>query len=138
MIRKLKHLLKMFKEHFSFSDDTSIYELMFIHPQLMVMVAFVNNYCYENSLELKITSLIRTPEENQRLGSVSRTHIEGRAADLSLKGFTLEQVKDLEHEINKRFADIGAISSSDGLPKPIVVHNNGHGYHAHLQIRPNI
>lgn len=137
MIEKLKYICDKFKQHIKFSSDVNPYELFFIHPQLMLMIGFVNNFCYENKLEFKITSVIRTKEENKRVKAVSTTHIDGRAADISLKGFSKEQVEELESEINIRFKHVGAVSPTNGESRPIVVHV-GTGYHAHLQIRPNL
>ena len=138
MINRIKWLLKNFKQSVCFSDDISPYDLFFIHPQLMVIVSFVNLYCHNNKLEFKITSAIRTESQDKKLGAVSSSHQEGRSVDFSLQGFKKSQIEELRHEINTRYSDIGAVSSSNGLSRPIVIHDNGNGYHAHLQVRPNL
>lgn len=67
--------------------------------------------------------------------SVSRTHEEGRAVDISVKGWTADSIDDFIHDSNKEFADkIGAISATDGKARFCVFHV-GTGAHHHLQVR---
>lgn len=114
---------------------------LYIHPNLMMMLGFVLNFAAERDITVCITSMIRTPEENRAVGAVSRTHIEGRALDVSLRpefGWREEDVNELQDELERRFADIAAVVWQDDMliPRPMVVHDAGSGEHLHLQVRP--
>ena len=67
--------------------------------------------------------------------STSRTHEEGRAVDVSVKGWDCDHIDDFIHDSNKEFADkIGAISAKDGVSRFCVFHV-GTAAHIHLQTR---
>ena len=67
--------------------------------------------------------------------SVSDTHIEGRAVDLSLKLWTTDDIDDFNCDANKEFSNsIGAFSLADNKPRFCIIHT-GTALHAHLQIR---
>ena len=67
--------------------------------------------------------------------SVSDTHIEGRAVDISVKGWTTDLIDDFIADANKEFAEkIGAYSLTDGKPRFVIFHV-GVGPHFHAQIR---
>ena len=66
--------------------------------------------------------------------SVSDTHIEGRAVDVSIKGWDADSIDDFIHDSNKQFSSIGAISFTDKVSRFCVFHV-GTGPHFHLQCR---
>jgi hypothetical protein len=69
---------------------------------------------------------------------VSKTniHADGRAIDVSIVGWTTDDIDDFVSDFNKRFSQIGAISLSDEKPRFCVYHNAGAGWHLHLQTKP--
>lgn len=127
--------LSTLKQHIFIHDGIELKDLMYIHPQLFIILAAVNIFCYENNLRCEITSAVRTKELDAKLGAVSVTHQEGRAIDISIKDFPKEKLSKLESLINSRFAHIGALSGKTLESKPIVIHDNGNGPHIHLQVR---
>lgn len=136
-----------------YKEEVNNLDLNFIHPNLFLILGFISKYCHDNNINLVISSIIRTPEENKKLGAVSKTHIEGRAIDISLRkehGWTYEKIQNLVNDLNyitdtecymdgrqNPFYQIGAISKSDKRQRVIVVHKNhtGLGDHAHIQVR---
>lgn len=80
-----------------------------------------------------VTSTIRTHEENKAIGSVSRTHVEGRAADIRSRNFDNIAIKEFIKFFNHKYEDIAAISRSDGKPRLVVYHDSGNGSHFHVQ-----
>lgn len=122
-------------EYFKLKHPMKINDLRMIHPNLLKVIAFSVGYCFEKKLPCVITSILRSKEENQALGSKSMTHVEGRAFDLSVKGWSTDDIDDFIFAINDEFESIGAISAIDGKSKPIKFHNNGNGDHFHLQVR---
>lgn len=130
--------MRRIKQWLGFKEKVNNLDLLYIHPHLMLILGFVNVFCYEQEIKFEITSIIRTVEEDKKLGATSSTHSTGRAFDFSIKeshGWTYEKIQLLIDEINKRFNYIGAISASNGLHNPIVIHDNGNGRHAHIQVR---
>jgi hypothetical protein len=115
----------------------NISEIMSTSPWLLVILAdIVTNYAMPRKLPVIVTSLLR--EEND---GISETHIhqEGRALDLSVVGWTQQQISELSQYINSKYsALIGAISAKDGISRACYYHNNGNGWHFHIQVRPII
>lgn len=123
------------KKYFKFKQPENLHQLQLISPYLLKILAYVVVFGLENGLDITITSAVRTPEENQQVGAVSMTHVDGRALDISVKQWPLELIKQLEAEVNFLFKDIGAISSKTGRPVPFLFHD-GTAPHIHLQVRP--
>lgn len=123
----------------SFTNELFMEDFAYMTPKLLIIYAFINNFCFERGIEFRVTSLVRSPEYDKVLGATSKTHQDGRALDFSIIPFSYAQVQELIDEVNTRFKDIGAISASTGKSRPINVHKNHDsvfGSHAHVQVRP--
>jgi len=67
--------------------------------------------------------------------SISDTHKEGRAVDVSIKSWSADEIDEFIHDSNLEFSEkIGAVSLSDGKKRFCVFHV-GTAAHMHLQIR---
>jgi len=132
--------LKRNKQHIDFSDGVNNLDLLFCHPAILVIIAYVNFFCFQHGIDFKVTSIIRTEKENKALKSKSKTHTEGRAFDFSSKNIPLDKLHMLIHELNVLFGHLGAYSSTDGIQRVIIIHNanNSTGSHAHVQIHRNV
>lgn len=133
----LKRFILIVKDEIPFlKKEGEFKHLLFVHP-LIVMVMFdMMNYCNENGLSFKVTSIIRTPKEDKLLGTKHKVHQEGRAFDLRSWGegwdaYTIGQFID---HYNKKYYDYGAVSSNDLKRRLVVYHNSGSGHHFHIQI----
>jgi hypothetical protein len=104
-----------------------------IHPNLFYLLGCFIKFAYDHSLPVTITSIIRP-----RLSvSVSDTHGEGRAIDLSVHGWQVDQCLEAVDYFKKNFSHIGAVSKSTGEPRPLVYEPMAkYGAHLHLQCRP--
>lgn len=94
-------------------------------------------WCSQWTEKRKLPFII-TRAIDEMIPGVSKTniHADGRAVDLSVKGWTADGIDDFIHDSNKEFADkIGAISTTDGVARFCVCHNAGAGWHMHLQVR---
>lgn len=87
-----------------------------VKNNLVLMALAVAWFCSKRGLPLLFTSIIR---EGIPGVSVSKTHIEGRAFDISVKGWTERDILDLVHWMNETF-NIGAISQKTGEENEIV------------------
>jgi hypothetical protein len=120
-----------------FKDDRKSMDLMYIHWSLAMIVAAMSGYCQKHKLRLQITDSISTYAEDTFLKRVSRTHREGRAIDLSVRGWEKSDIEMFVdfwngHHYNK---DYGAISASTMKPKLVYYHDAGHGKHLHIQVK---
>lgn len=110
-----------------------------VHLNLRVLAYEMVDYCESRNLPVVITSIIRP-----MIPGVSKTgiHSAGRAADISVKGWLVDQCLAFEKWMNDNFAEkFGAISISDGKPRACVFHNavdakgKEYGWHMHIQCR---
>lgn len=102
-------------------------------------MGWTSGWCKDNGITFMLTSMVRSEKRNKELNSVSLTHTQGRAFDMSISntwGWTLELITDFVRDIEREFGEYGAISHSDGKRRVIVIHDSGHGRHAHIQISP--
>ncbi len=89
-------------------------------------------YANDRQLPVRITSVIRA----KLSVSVSNTHAEGRAVDISCSGWSADQCLAAVEYFNDNYAHIGAISKETGKPSVLVWHEVGNnGLHFHLQCR---
>jgi len=90
-------------------------------------------WCRDRKLPFVITRCV-----SEMIKNVSKTniHAEGRAFDMSIRGFTADECDDFVHDMNEKFSEsIGAYSLTDGKPRFCIYHNAGLGMHFHLQVR---
>lgn len=116
-----------------FKNAKDARHLLYVHPLLAMVLFDMAHYCNSRNLPFKITSMIRTPMENIKVGGKSLTHPTGRAADISTRGFDVYQVAEFKKHFDEKYEDIAAISTI-GRKQLVVYHTSGSGYHLHVQI----
>jgi hypothetical protein len=98
--------------------------------KLMTVFGFFLMFAENRDLPVKVTNtLTKFPE------SKSNTHPEGRALDISVMGWSVQDIEDCIKHMNLVAKDYGAISSATHEPNVIVYHDVGLGAHFHLQVR---
>lgn len=148
----------MRKKYIHLKSDLAIEDLQYMHPNLLLILAFINSFCHNNDIKFQLTSMYRTEEQNRKVGAKSKTHVEDRAFDFSIRkehGWTYEKIQELVnsiHEYTERdpetgkykrvFMDNGAKVWADKnktilMSRPIVIHKvKGGVTHAHVQVKP--
>lgn len=101
-------------------------------PATMILCDVVL-WCQVNGLPCVVSSARSTAKEDRILGRVSKTHLEGRAFDLSLIGWTNKQAKELSDYLFGKYSILGALGA-DGKSRLVVIHDVGHGNHIHVQV----
>jgi len=109
-------------------------DLKMIHPNLLIIFTQVVLYTQEFDLPLEITSL---RGDRKNIKTTSRTHSEGRAFDMSVRGWTSVDVSKFVNYLNLNYTEYGAISKSDLKSRLAIFHNSGYGDHIHVQVRNN-
>lgn len=125
------------KRWINFKNPLDECHLLYCHPSLIVVLASMSMWAKSNHVPFIVTSVIRSKAENDALGSKSLTHVEGRAADISVKGWSATDVDLFERDwnANKLNTYYGAISSTDYTRKLVVVHGKGDNLHIHVQVK---
>lgn len=87
-----------------------------VHPNLLVLADYVFAHTETYNLPMVITSIIRP-----KIPGVSKTdiHAKGRAFDLSVRGWSQDDIDFLVDAVNETFK-IGAISLRDGKEREAV------------------
>jgi hypothetical protein len=81
-----------------------------------------------------ITSTRSSIETDKAIGRVSSSHREGRALDLSIRGWDSTAIKDFVNHFNKKHEDIAAISGKTLKPVLCVYGDERHIDHIHIQV----
>lgn len=123
------------KQYFEIKSDVVLEDIMFLHPALLIMLSHALMFCSQYDIKCKVTSIIADRDD---VRPSSKTHSDGRAVDISVKGWSKFHIKEFINYMEENFSDIAAISASDKKPRPAVYHNVGWGDHIHLQVRPKI
>lgn len=120
----------MFK--IEFKPEVDCNDFRFLNWKILIIFLEFIKWCQENDYPVMVTSI----KSDEVKGRTSNTHKEGRAIDISCRGFDTDSIDEVVHYINKKFPNMGAISSKDGASRAIIAHNSGSGIHFHLQCRP--
>lgn len=114
-------------------DEVDLNDLREMQPALLILFTHTVLYCKEYNLPLTITSI---KSDRESVKAISNTHSEGRAFDVSVKGWTSHHIHRFVYLTNKYYSDIGAISFTDLKPRAAIYHDSGYGAHLHLQVKP--
>lgn len=105
-----------------------------VNQNLLLIADYVVDHAHAFGLPIIFTSIIRPKIKGV---SKSVTHEEGRAFDLSVRGWTQAQIDELVGLVNEHFK-VGAISFSDHKEKEAVYEDGksaGTAPHLHFQVR---
>lgn len=116
-----------------FKSDKVKSEWAGIKPKLAQILMDADEFCTRHGEELMITDLLSDAFEDARIGRVSISHQEGRAADVRNKWWTPEFNASFIKWLEETHGKSGAISKSDGKRR-IVVDHVGTARHLHIQI----
>ena len=105
-----------------------------IDERLKDAIYWCSKWCDTRKVPFVITRCI-----DEMIPGVSKTniHADGRAVDVSVKGWSADDIDDFVYDSNKQFGSIGAISATDGVSRFCVFHV-GTGPHFHLQVRKGV
>lgn len=112
-------------QYFNFKDPQEVFEITQIHPKLGHILFDMVDYCYFKKVPFVITCMNRTPEENDHVGAKSQTHVEGRAFDLSIKGWDLFFIDEFCAHFNEKYKSAAT---------PVALFHEGTAPHIHVQV----
>lgn len=117
----------------AFKTDTIRTRAMLMHPLTMMILSDMVFWASSRGIPTSITETFTSKAEDAALGRVSTSHAEGRAFDISTRGWNEMQIKVFTEEFNTKYGAFGAIGGS-GKPTLIVRHDTGRGDHFHVQV----
>ena len=106
-----------------------------IEPVLRKLLIEMAYWVTSKGNKFIITDLLSEKLEDEKLKRVSKSHQEGRAADIRVRDWSKDFRKLFEEYFEKRYSHIAAISKKSGTPNLIEIHDNGNGIHCHIQVR---
>lgn len=118
----------------SFKNKKSKQRYFSLLPLTQLIITDVSWWANQRGLDVVITETVTTLEEDKELQRVSNSHLQGRAVDFSLIGWSEKDIKDCEKHFNEKYKEVSAYSLRTKKPVLIVPHDSGHGRHIHLQI----
>lgn len=84
-------------------------------------------------LPVVISDAVTTLAEDEALKRVSSTHREGRAFDISTRGWAKDAVDECVRVFGFKYRHLAALGQ-DGNPRLVYFHNAGTGDHLHFQV----
>lgn len=120
--------------NFNVRPDCDINDLKYLCPSLIVVAGFVVDFAKKKGLPCVFSSII---SDRGNVVAKSKTHEQGRAIDLSLKGWPVDRTIELVALLSEVFEEIAALSYRDLEPTIAVYGDQRHLDHIHIQVRPN-
>ncbi len=106
---------------------------VYLNPFASYLILKMHLYCLNAELPFMVTDTVSTIEEDKRIGRKHSTHREGRAFDLSVKGWDADQILDFCNHFNEEYKEEAAISSKT-LKPTLCVYHVGTAPHIHVQL----
>lgn len=125
-------------KYFDCKPEVDLEDMKKMSPYLVIIIGHIALWCYQHNLPFVITSAKSDAVSVER---VSDTHKEARAIDMSIRGWTKEDLDKFEATFELRFRHLAAISKKHGRPNLIEIHEakdlhgNTQPMHIHLQVR---
>ena len=101
--------------------------------KVVTVLAAMAKWCDLEKVPLMLTDTVSTAEEDAQLERVSDEHRTCRAVDISVRGWTKDQITRFMSVFRERYNHMGAISQKNGLPNLLVLHE-GTALHIHVQV----
>lgn len=91
-------------------------------------------FCASRNLDFVLTETVTTPEEDERLGRVSKSHQEKRAVDVRTRDWPEAFIKTFVADFEKKYGHLGAKSLSDGKRRFLIDKSKTKAPHIHIQM----
>lgn len=114
---------------FDIKEGNNAEDLQMLTPKMMIVLGHFMVFAKSNNLPVTITNIKHKFKE-----SISNTHPEGRAVDVSVKKWSKKDIERCEIYLNDNALQYGAISLRTGYHRVVLPHDIGKGPHFHLQV----
>ena len=113
-----------------FKDPSRIHDLS---PILLLVLSDLIVWGIEKQIPITVTDSVTDLNEDSALQRVSSTHRQGRAFDISVRGWTTDNIEECIRVFGFKYRHIAA-TGIDGSPRLVYYHDAGTGAHLHFQI----
>lgn len=131
----------LFSINFAFCSRLIYHLKMIVNNLLLTVLIEVQLFAVNSKLPFKITAYRSDISTDISLNRRSKTHLQGRAVDISTRHWKRKHVLKLCSYLNIKYQNIAAISYSDKKPRVCVYHRanyKGAKYHIHLQVKRSL
>ena len=119
-----------------FKDNSQRDEFFQLDDRLQFILEDCARWVTLNGFEFVITDMLSEEMDDIKLGRISTSHRDGRAADIRTKDWPEEFVKKFLIFIDAAHGHHGATSLSDGKRRVAVYHKvKDNVYHLHIQVK---
>lgn len=118
---------------FSIGTVRAQQRVLMLHPLALAILGHMSHYCLDNELPFVVTDTVSTLKEDQSINRGHATHRQGRAFDISVKGWDELDIRGFVEFFNEQWKSVAAISSETGEPT-LVIDHVGTARHLHVQI----
>lgn len=105
-----------------------------LHPLILMVLCEMTAWAWAQGLPVVITETVTNEAQDAQFNRISPSHREGRAFDMSTRGWDEARINEFMSVFSKKYQSIAAIGLKTGKPELIVRHDTGHGDHFHVQI----
>lgn len=112
----IKKILESLKKFFSFKNEDYAIHFQYLHPYLFYILGHLIVWAWRRNLPVTFTDIIR----DRLPSSISDTHAEGRAIDMSVKGWNQKDIDDCVLHFNMEFSHLGTGPYQNIHPKVMV------------------
>lgn len=120
--------MKRIKDYFK--DPSRLHDLS---PLLLLILSDLIVWGIDKQLPVIVTDSVSDLNEDAALERVSSTHRQGRAFDISTRGWTRDSIDECIRVFSFKYRHYAALGM-DGTPRLVYFHNAGTGEHLHFQI----
>ncbi len=107
--------------------------LEFLSIEATLVLCDVIMWAKQKQISCIITDAVTTLEEDTKLKRQSSTHREGRAFDISTKGWSRDLIDECIRVFSFKYRHLAAVLE-DGSTKLVYYHDAGTGHHLHFQV----
>ena len=118
----------MGEKYFTLKPGLDERDLFYLDPTILEMISFTAAYAHDYGVPCVITSM-----REDAPGRKTSTHKDGRAVDISVRGWNDFHIHSFMFKFKERFNNQGAYNKA-GERRPIVYHKvKGSALHFHMQ-----
>ena len=116
-----------------FKHDKDMKLFFLLHPLLQMILTDASFWAYNRGIDFVLTETVTTEAQDRKLGRVSKSHSEKRAADVRSRDWSKKDREDFQYYLTSKYGINGALSHS-GKIRLVIFHDSGHGQHFHVQL----
>lgn len=116
-----------------FKHEKDRHRFLHLHPIALMILFHMNWWAQSRGLPFVVTDTVTTLAEDDYLNRASDTHRTGRAFDISIRGWSTDDIDNFMHTFKTKYNKYAAVNKH-AEPVLIPAINHGNAPHFHIQI----